>query len=542
MKRRAKSLFAGLVSASIALSGMQMISATEGDATETPAAHTYLVMQIPEETMETTEGEMSAEMETSAEETSEAKTSDAVTEEEIGDPAEEAVLMLLTEKWEVYTEEETSEEAESTFEATSEEFENTSEVETSETETEEVSSEEENSEAEEEPYCVDFSACFETKASVEETSEPEAEEVSSEEASEPETEEETSEAEETVPYDVYRLFAGEYESAECFEVISCDQYELIFFVENDAEVWWCYTEESEDEMSFWMEAVETYEVPVEDQTRTVASVVGNHWAIVHVAWIANEEEIAESASVSLEGDIYIEETIPETTLADIQAPSTTTTQVTVTTTAPITTVQPTTAAPTVSPTQMPTTAAPTMPPTTQAPTVPPTTQAPTTAASTVPPTTAAPTTTAHEHVWTPVTQVVHHDAVYQSVWVEDTPAWDEQVLVSAAWDENVLVSAAWDEPEYGWVGVCNECGHQFWTPEDNIHVHMAAGCWASWHDEWLQIGTIHHDAVYQTVHHDAVYQTVHHDAVGHNESVVSQPAWDETVVTGHSCTCGAVTP
>lgn len=64
------------------------------------------------------------------------------------------------------------------------------------------------------------------------------------------------------------------------------------------------------------------------------------------------------------------------------------------------------------------------------------------------------------------------------------------------------------------------------------------------------IAATHHDAVYQTVHHEATYQTVHHeaettivhhDATGHNEQVVDQAAWDETVITGYTCSgCGAV--
>ena len=40
-------------------------------------------------------------------------------------------------------------------------------------------------------------------------------------------------------------------------------------------------------------------------------------------------------------------------------------------------------------------------------------------------------------------------------------------------------------------------------------------------------------------HHDAEYTTVHHDATGHNEKVVDQAAWDETVTTGYKCSgCG----
>ena len=194
-------------------------------------------------------------------------------------------------------------------------------------------------------------------------------------------------------------------------------------------------------------------------------------------------------------------------------------------------------------------------------TVAPTTSTPTTSLSTTAPTKVPetqPQTTAHTHAWVPVTSVVHHDATYKTVWVQDFAAWDETVITKAAWDEqvlvqdaydeNVMISDAYDEPVYGWVGICNACGYVF-QPGDDVGVHMAAGCWSSWHDEWMQVGTTHHDAVYQTVHHEATYQTVHHeaettivhhDATGHNEQTVDQAAWDETVITGYTCSvCGA---
>lgn len=196
-------------------------------------------------------------------------------------------------------------------------------------------------------------------------------------------------------------------------------------------------------------------------------------------------------------------------------------------------------------------------------TVAPTTSTPTTSTSTTAPTKAPetqPQTTAHTHAWIPVTSVVHHDATYKTVWVQDLAAWDETVITKAAWDEQVLVQDAWDEqvmvqdaydePVYDWVDICNTCGHKFLDMSDYITDHMAAGCWSSWHAEWMQVETTHHDAVYQTVHHDATYQTVHHeaettivhhDATGHNEQAVDQAAWDETVITGYTCSgCGAV--
>ena len=186
-------------------------------------------------------------------------------------------------------------------------------------------------------------------------------------------------------------------------------------------------------------------------------------------------------------------------------------------------------------------------------TVAPTTSTPTTSPSTTAPTKVPetqPQTTAHTHAWVPVTSVVHHDATYKTVWVQDFAAWDETVITKAAWDEqvlvqdaydeNVMISDAYDEPVYAWVGICNECGHRFLDPNEDIGDHMEAGCWSSWHDEWMQVGTTHHDAVYQTVHHEAETTIVHHDATGHNEQTVDQAAWDETVITGYTCSgCGA---
>ena len=306
----------------------------------------------------------------------------------------------------------------------------------------------------------------------------------------------------------------------------------------------------------------------------------NHWLIVHLipesipnessAAGENQEETDEAASQSLEGKV--DEDTSETTSQDVakadptkpseKSSSESATKPTKPTTKAPETTKPastkpaqTTKAPETAATVAPT-AATTAPPTTfPAPT---TTQTPTVTTTTAAQTT-APTTTAHTHNWVAVTKIVHHDAVTSQVWKEDSAAWDETVVTKAAWDEQVLsqeaydeqvlVSEAYDEPVYGWVDVCNACGHHFWTADDDVLEHMADGCWSSWHAEWLQIGTTHHDAVYNTVHHDAVYTTVHHDAettvvhheaTGHYETVVTQAAWDETVTTGYKCSgCGA---
>lgn len=249
----------------------------------------------------------------------------------------------------------------------------------------------------------------------------------------------------------------------------------------------------------------------------------NHWLIVHLIPEStpdessvdgeNQEETDEAASQSLEGKV--DEDTSETSSQNVAKADPTKPSATVAPTAATTATTTTSPAPT-------------------------TTQTPT----------AAPTTTAHTHNWVAVTKTVHHDAVTSQVWKEDSAAWDETVVTKAAWDEQVLsqaaydepvlVSEAYDEPVYGRVDICNNCGHEFWDPSDDINEHMAAGCWSGWHTEPRQIGTTHHDAVYTTVHHDAETTVVHHDATGHYETVVTQAAWDETVTTGYKCSgCGA---
>ena len=236
----------------------------------------------------------------------------------------------------------------------------------------------------------------------------------------------------------------------------------------------------------------------EDQEKIVSlSSATNHWIVVHLR-AAEAEKVDESASESEEGKA--EESQEKTSATEAETKE----------------------AETIKPTKAPKT--------------------------TQLPETTAPTTTAHTHTWVPVTNTVHHDATYKTVWVQDSAAWDETVVTKDAWDENVLVQDAWDEPTYSWVEICNACGHVF-SAGESVGDHMEAGCWSSWHHEQRQTGSVHHEAVYNTVHHDPVYSTVHHEAettvvhheaTGHNEQVVDQEAWDETVTTGYKCSgCGA---
>ena len=262
----------------------------------------------------------------------------------------------------------------------------------------------------------------------------------------------------------------------------------------------------------------------------------NHWLIVHLTPEVAETPDAsqtsaegdQTASESLEGKVDSEpETDPTKASQDVakasesvKAPSSA---------YAVSTSTAGTKALETKPASKPTTAPTTSAPTTAAPTKAPETTAPTKA-----PETTAPTTTAHTHNWVAVTATVHHDATYKDVWVQD----------SAAWDETIVTKEAWDEPVYQEVIKCNVCG--FIYPSDDTfsdvyaeHAFVNPGDGGGYYSTTIQTGTVHHDAETTVVHHDAEYTTVHHDATGHNEKVVDQAAWDETVTTGYKCSgCG----
>lgn len=328
-----------------------------------------------------------------------------------------------------------------------------------------------------------------------------------------------------------------------------DTYELNLVLADDAKIYH-YSLTDGVLMSTPLEALFGAE-----QAHTVSMTSSsNHWIVVRLKAAEQEERMVtvETAAGSLEGQVETADTGAESS-ASVE---TSKESENVTTKTPETTkTQSTTKAP-----EMTVPATTKTPETTKAPETKPSTKptTPTTSAPTKAPETTAPTTTAHTHAWVPVTKKVHHDATYKTVWVQDTAAWDETVVTKDAWDESVLVSdawdetvvtkEAWDEPQLEWCDICNACGHVFRAGED-IGVHMESGCWSSWHADWVQVGTVHHDAETTVVHHDAVYSTVHHeaettvvhhDATGHNEQVVDKAAWDEDVVTGYKCSgCGA---
>ena len=121
-----------------------------------------------------------------------------------------------------------------------------------------------------------------------------------------------------------------------------------------------------------------------------------------------------------------------------------------------------------------------------------------------------PSKPSHTHSWNAQTTVVHHPA----------SGHNEQVLIKEAWTEY--------KPIYETVAieVCNTCGADI-TDNHSQHMkeHALKGEGGSRRTEYIQkqTGT-------ETIAHPAEYET---------RWVQDSAAWDETVITGYTCSCGA---
>ena len=109
----------------------------------------------------------------------------------------------------------------------------------------------------------------------------------------------------------------------------------------------------------------------------------------------------------------------------------------------------------------------------------------------------------HTHSWQAVTKTVHHDEVGHY--------------------ETQVVQAAWDEPVYEGHVFCVKCNRDFGAGDSAVEKwsEHADSCGGRYTVRKVQIDTIHHDAVTKQVW------------------IVDQVAWDETVITGYKCSCGA---
>lgn len=133
----------------------------------------------------------------------------------------------------------------------------------------------------------------------------------------------------------------------------------------------------------------------------------------------------------------------------------------------------------------------------------------------------------HTHDWKPIYKTVHHDAVYE------TETYTESVLVTPAWTEevwhrsNFCITCESQGKLVDLVKGFNESGMS--DINEYIDTHI------SYHNaknENCQYGT--KSILIETIEHPAVYK----DEVRTREVLVSE-AYDEKVLVGYECECGA---
>ena len=120
----------------------------------------------------------------------------------------------------------------------------------------------------------------------------------------------------------------------------------------------------------------------------------------------------------------------------------------------------------------------------------------------------------HKHNYNiPITKTVHHEAVTKVVHHDAVTRQETYTVVD---------KEAYDEPVYESHYVCKVCNYDAGKDGDAIGDHSAE--------------TGHSYTVKKVL-----VGTNHHDAVTHQETktVVVTPAYDETVITGYKCSCGA---
>ena len=136
-----------------------------------------------------------------------------------------------------------------------------------------------------------------------------------------------------------------------------------------------------------------------------------------------------------------------------------------------------------------------------------------------------PATPEHTHTWTPVTTTIHHD---------ETGHYEDVVVGT----RTVVDKEAWYEPIYEWKYMgktrCIKCGQVFNTADECFD-----------HQDVLADNGDYTHGSYEFIAEKVQTDTIHHEAETHEETITEKrwvedtAAYDETVITGYTCSCGA---
>lgn len=126
-------------------------------------------------------------------------------------------------------------------------------------------------------------------------------------------------------------------------------------------------------------------------------------------------------------------------------------------------------------------------------------------------------TTQHQHTWVAQYTTVHHEE----------EGHYEDVLVQEAYDEHI-----YEEHQF-----CNYCNIDITVTGQSASNHcLSCGPPMDINDPFYEDGATEGSTWGQK---DVLVDTIHHDAVYETQLIVDKAAYDEKVLTGYTCTCGA---
>ncbi len=158
----------------------------------------------------------------------------------------------------------------------------------------------------------------------------------------------------------------------------------------------------------------------------------------------------------------------------------------------------------------------------------------------VPTNTSTPTPTVHVHNWTAQTKTVHHDEVGH--WEKQETEWEEKIYYTGycantrpvkSVYELMKEEGTWSEDAWESITVTKE----YWDDENGYYdTHINVGKISSWSkyakdllDDYCGSSTKEYHLYVESIYHTDTKDVW----------IVDKAAYDETVITGYTCSCGA---